>query len=113
MLAAHGALGRMGAHGDQAEAGVEVEAAQGAGMAADAEVPLRAEGLGQQRQAERERRASRERRALRGSSQAIAAVVRTSSKVERRSCPPRSGRSRSVDGRWLRSAMSEVSRLWK
>ena len=55
VLASNGPLRRMGPHRDQPEEGVEVEAAQGAHMAADAEVPLLEEGLGQQRHANRER----------------------------------------------------------
>ena len=114
VLAANGPLCRMGAHRDQAEEGVEVEAAQGGDMAADAEVALLEERLSQQRQANRERGGQHgERRARRiepgdadrWSGQArrwSAAVVR----------PGRAGAA--ACGRlWQRSAMSDVSRLWK
>ena len=54
VLAANGSLRRMGPHRDQPEERVEIEAAQGAHMAADAEVTLLEEGLSQQWQAQQE-----------------------------------------------------------
>ena len=66
VLAANSPLRGMGPHRHQPEERVEIEAAQGAHMAADAEVPCLEEGLGQQRHAHGQRGAQPgERRARR------------------------------------------------
>ena len=50
MLTPHGPLCPMGTHRDKAQERIEIEAAQGADMAADAQVTLRKEGLCCQRE---------------------------------------------------------------
>ena len=66
VLAPDGPLRPVGTHRDKAQERIEIEAAQGAGVAADAQVALREEGLCDQRQTDGERRCQdRERRARR------------------------------------------------
>ncbi len=54
MLAAHGALGTVGAQRGQAQQGVQVEVAQGAGVGAQAQVALLDERAGEEGQADKE-----------------------------------------------------------
>ena len=114
VLAPHGALGPVRAHGHQPEQGVEVEAAERPNVGADAQVTLGEQGLDGERQAHGAPPPPAPPRARSAeSSQTIPAVIRASSQSSRRHCPPRSGRRRSWCTLWLRSAMSEVGRLWK
>ena len=99
MLAPHGPLGPMGAHRDQAEEGVEVETAQRADMGADAEVALREEGLGSERQANGQRCGQHRQRGAGRIEPGDARRRQDELEAARRSsCPPRSGRSRSGAG---------------